>query len=45
MWPWLALVVSFGGLALIVLIVVLWGAGRGPEARLDRPADPHDEPH
>lgn len=38
-WPWVALVVAFGGLALGVLIIALWGAGRGPEPTLG-PARP-----
>ncbi len=37
--PWLALILSFGGLAAAITLVALWGAGRGPEPKLEEPAE------
>lgn len=39
--PWLAFIALVGGIAVAVGLVALWGAGRGPEPRLEPSEDQH----
>ncbi len=43
--PWLALIASFGFLAIVIGLLAVWGGGVGPRPKLNYPDDEHGHGH